>query len=151
MAARSCGCEIGAANNAAGVPNTSTAVATVLRVDLRIGPTSSPSAGTITRWMGVTLALERAKSGRIVGFSVREKILRLCNALRRAADHWPPGSAAKGDRDRAAGRNNPLAICLRLSASLSGAQCGEHADESMNRPYRPLGRSDLTGAISASR
>jgi hypothetical protein len=78
---------------------------------------------------GITLALGRAKSGRIVGFSVRKKILRLCNAQRRVADHRPPGSAAKGDRNRAAGRSSPLTICLRLSASLSGAQCGEHADE----------------------
>ena len=49
MAACSCGCEIGAANNAAGVPTTSTAVARVLRINLRIGAVSSLSAGTITR------------------------------------------------------------------------------------------------------
>jgi hypothetical protein len=45
---------------------------------------------------GITLALGRAKSGRIVGFSVRKKILRLCNALRRVADHRPPRKRGKG-------------------------------------------------------
>ena len=37
----------------------------------------------------ITLALGRARSGRIVGFSVRKNILRICKAFRRFAGHRP--------------------------------------------------------------
>src|ERR1700760_1781313 len=84
MAACSCGCEIGAANNAAGVPTTSTAVATVLRINLRIGPVSSFSAGTITRWRGDNFGARKGE-GALLAFLCEEDITTLQCASRAPA------------------------------------------------------------------
>src|ERR1700733_15370350 len=106
MAACSCGCEIGAANNAAGVPNTSTAVATVLRIDLRIGPTSSPSAGTITRWMGDNLGARKGeKWAHCWLFCAEEDITTLQCATARRRSPAPPEA-----RQRVIGTVRPVGV-----------------------------------------